>query len=148
MLRRSLFTTFALLLAASAGAPVASQAERSSRDSAGARAPAVIVVEMVEKGQYGMAFSPVRVTARAGDTLRFVQRGRAPHNVVFKSAPAGTELSALGAAREGPLLARPGESYDVVLDGRFAPGKWVYVCAPHEVLGMAGIVYLEGSPKP
>ena len=112
-------------------------------DTPAARGPAVIRVEMVENGPYGMAFAPVRATARIGDTLRFVQRGRAPHNVVFKSGPGGADPDALGAARQGPLLARGGDTYDVVLDGRFQPGKWVYVCTPHEVLGMAGIVNVQ-----
>ena len=110
-------------------------------DSAGGR---VVVVQMVERGQYGMAFDPVRVTARIGDTLRFVQRGRLPHNVAFRSVPEGT---ALGGAAVGPYLERPGATYDVALDSRFHPGKHVYVCTPHEVLGMAGILYLESSAR-
>jgi plastocyanin len=132
------------LAAAATTRPVAAQTPAAPppgrADSAAGRSPGVIRVEMVENGPYGMAFSPVRVTAQPGDTLRFVQRGRAPHNVVFKSGPPDADLAALGAARQGPLLWRVGETHDVVLDERFRPGRWVYVCAPHEVLGMAGIV--------
>ncbi len=32
-------------------------------------------------------------------------------------------------------------------DQRFAIGKHVYVCTPHEVLGMAGIIYVVDEPK-
>jgi len=110
-------------------------------ESLGAR---VVVVQMVERGPYGMAFDPVRATARLGDTLRFVQRGRLPHNVAFRSVPQGTRL---GEAAVGPLLERQGATYDVVLDSRFQPGKHVYVCTPHEVLGMAGILYVTASAR-
>jgi plastocyanin len=103
-----------------------------------------VIVQMVERGPYGMAFEPVRVTARIGDTLRFVQRGRLPHNVAFRSVPEGTEL---GEASVGPYLERSGATYDLALDGRFHPGKHVYVCTPHEVLGMAGILYLAPAPR-
>jgi plastocyanin len=131
-----------VVLAAFPLAALAAQ-QNAAPQKAMPRAPAVVVIEMIDGGPYGMTFKPVRVTARLGDTLRYVQRGRAPHNVVFRSAPAGAELSALGDLREGPLLAQVGATYDVPLDARFAPGRWVYVCAPHEVLGMAGTVTVE-----
>ena len=135
----------ARLVVVLAALPVAALAaqQNAAPQKALPRAPAVVVIEMIDGGPYGMTFKPVRVTARLGDTLRYVQRGRAPHNVVFRSAPAGAELSALGDLREGPLLAQVGATYDVPLDARFAPGRWVYVCAPHEVLGMAGTVTVE-----
>jgi len=97
----------------------------------------VVDVSMIDGTSYGMRFDPVRVTVRRGDTLRFTQAGGMPHNVEFRSVPAGTEL---GAQEVGPFLKSRGETYDVVIDARFAPGKHVYVCTPHEVLGMAGIV--------
>jgi len=100
----------------------------------------VIVVQMVERVPYGIAFDPIRVHAQPGDTVRFVQAGRMPHNVEFKSVPAAVDL---GELRLGPTLTSVGQTYDVVIDGRFPPGKYVYVCSPHEVLGMAGIIYVE-----
>ena len=121
-------------------------AAMAARPAAAPRAASVVVIEMIDGGPYGMTFKPVRATARLGDTLRFVQRGRAPHNVVFRSAPPGADVATLGAAREGPLLAQAGATYDVALDERFAPGRWVYVCAPHEVLGMAGTVTIAAAP--
>ena len=95
---------------------------------------------MIDDSSYGMRFEPVRVRVRYGDTVRFVQAGRTPHNVEFKAAPAGTEL---GRQRVGPLLTRRGEAYEVVIDRRFAVGKHLYVCTPHEVLGMAGLLYVS-----
>jgi plastocyanin len=97
----------------------------------------VVDVAMIDGTSYGMRFDPVRVTVRRGDTLRFTQKGGMPHNVDFRSVPAGTRL---GAQQVGPLLKSRGETYEVVIDARFAAGKHVYVCTPHEVLGMAGIV--------
>jgi plastocyanin len=121
-------------------------AATAARPAAAPRAATVVVIEMIDGGPYGMTFKPVRATARLGDTLRFIQRGRAPHNVVFKSAPPGADVATLADAREGPLLAQVGATYDVALDGRFVPGRWVYVCAPHEVLGMAGTVTIAAAP--
>ena len=102
--------------------------------------PGVIVVQMVERVPYGIAFDPIRVHAQPRDTVRFVQAGRMPHNVEFKSIPAATDL---GELRLGPMLTSVGQTYDVVIDARFPPGKYVYVCTPHEVLGMAGIIYVD-----
>ncbi|PYO97944.1 MAG: hypothetical protein E6K55_14160 [Gemmatimonadetes bacterium] len=106
--------------------------------------PRVIVVRMVERVPYGIAFDPVRVSAQPGDTVRFVQAGGMPHNVEFRSVPMAADL---GELRVGPMLVSVGQTYDVVIDGRFPPGKYVYVCTPHEVLGMAGIIYVEERPR-
>lgn len=99
-------------------------------------------VDMVERGQYGLAFDPQRLTAQLGDTIRFVQRGGLPHNVRFRSTPDGVELAE---AEESPMLTAPGDVWDLLLDRRFRPGKYFYVCVPHEVMGMAGILYVQGT---
>jgi plastocyanin len=126
----------------------ASPALGAAQDSAAASAPAdrsrVHVVAMVERGQYGIAFDPQRTTASLGDTVRFVQRGALPHNVMFRSAPNGAEL---GSALQGPLLTSPGATYDIVLDRRFVPGKYLFVCVPHETMGMAGLLYVEAAAR-
>jgi plastocyanin len=96
----------------------------------------VITVRMVD-GVYAMAYDPPRVTAVQGDTVRFVQAGRLPHNVEFRSVPAGVDLGDLA---KGPFIEKTGATYDVVIDARFQPGRYVYVCTPHEVMGMAGII--------
>ena len=97
----------------------------------------MITVRAVDGGPYAMAFEPTRVTAAPGDTVRFVQAGRLPHNVEFRSAPQGVSLDELP---KGPFLERMGSTYDVVIAERFRPGKYVYVCTPHEVMGMAGVI--------
>ncbi len=104
----------------------------------------VIVVQAVDGTSYGMRFEPVRITVQPGDTVRFLQAGGLPHNVEFKSTPDGT---ALGGERVGPLLYKRGETYDLVIDQRFAIGKHMYVCTPHEALGMAGLIYVSERPK-
>jgi plastocyanin len=120
---------FALLV----GAGVAHRTPES------APAGRVVDVAMIDGASYGMRFDPVRVTVRRGDTLRFTQAGGMPHNVEFHSVPDGTDL---GTQRVGPYLESRGQTYDLVIDARFVAGKHVYVCTPHEVLGMAGIVYV------
>jgi plastocyanin len=113
-----------------------------AQDAPGAR---VHVIAMVERGQYGIAFEPQRTFAAPGDTLRFVQQGALPHNVQFRSAPAG---AALGDGIESPMLTDRGGTFEVVLDGRFVPGKYHFVCVPHEAIGMAGLLYVEAPVPP
>jgi len=109
-----------------------------------AAAPHTVIVRMIDQGPYGMAFDPTRVTVHRGDTVRFVQAGNLPHDVEFKSVPEGTDL---GALRSGPNLKTRGETYDIVIDQRFEAGKHVYVCTPHDVLGMAGVIYVVDEPR-
>ena len=106
--------------------------------------PRVIIVRMVERVPYGIAFEPARISAQPGDTVRFVQAGGMPHNVEFRSIPAAVDL---GELRVGPMLVTIGQTYDIVIDGRFLPGKYVYVCTPHEGFGMAGIIYVEEGAR-
>src|SRR6058998_1244084 len=67
------------------GSPVGAQ-------SAPPASPHVIVVHMVERLPYGIAFYPFRVTARLGDTLWLVQLGVIPHNVEFRRGPTAADL--------------------------------------------------------
>ena len=103
-----------------------------------------VTVRMIDQGLYGMAFDPTRVTVHRGDMVRFVQAGNLPHNVEFKSVPQRTDL---GVSRIGRDLKAWGETYSIVIDQRFAAGKHVYVCTSHEVLGMAGIIYVADESK-
>ena len=54
-----------------------------------------IVVKMVDKSATKFAFEPATIQARPGDVIRFIQTGNNPHNVDFKSTPAGVELGDL-----------------------------------------------------
>ena len=127
-----------LLVGVSGGSRASAQEAPAARGPAN---PRTYVVAMVERGQYGIAFEPQRTRARSGDTVRFVQQGALPHNVLFRSVPAGARL---GNAAESRLLTKLGETYDLVLDARFPPGKYLFVCVPHETLGMAGLLYVDG----
>jgi plastocyanin len=104
----------------------------------------VHVIAMVERGPYGIAFEPLRTHAAPGDTVRFLQRGALPHNALFRSVPVGAEL---GWAIESPMLSTLGATYDLVIDRRFVPGKYHFVCVPHETLGMAGLLYVDVAPS-
>lgn len=115
-----------------------------AQDSAVAKRPTLHLVAMVERGQYGIAFEPMRTYAVSGDTVRFMQKGALPHNVLFRSGPPGARVDSLGS----PMLSEAGASWDVVLDSRFVPGKYHFVCVPHETMGMAGLLYVEVSAAP
>lgn len=104
--------------------------------------PGVVVVEMIDKSPTEFAFEPARITVQPGDTVRFVQKGAMPHNVEFKGAPGGAELDGV---RMGPFLTRPDETWDLVVDDRFLPGEYPFVCTPHQFLGMTGLLRVEAA---
>lgn len=101
-------------------------------------APAhVIVVKMVEISSTQYAFQPATITAQPGDTVRFVQASTVPHNVSFRSHPASAKL---GDAAVGPYLTNQGDTYNLVIDGRFPAGTYKFACDPHEMMGMTGVL--------
>jgi len=105
-----------------------------------------IVIEMVTKsGGASFAFKPAEVTAQHGDTLRFVNDAVMPHNIHFKTHPAGARITDI---EVGPCVTAKGQTYDVVIDGRFTPGRYEFVCDPHEALGMRGVLTVTGAPAP
>ena len=132
-----------IAIAALALATLAAAGSATAQSPRTAGAPRMHVIAMVERGQYGIAFEPLRTTAAPGDTLRFEQQGALPHNVRFKSTPPGATFDA---PLESPMLTTRGATFDVILDRRFAPGKYHFVCVPHETLGMAGLLYVEALP--
>lgn len=97
--------------------------------------PQTIIVKMVDKSTGQWRFEPADIEVRVGDTVRFVQEDFVPHNVEFTSSPKGSQIEAI---RIGPFLMAKGETYDVVVDGRFVEGTYKYVCTPHAPLGMKG----------
>lgn len=105
----------------------------------------VVVVKLVMRsGSVPFAFEPASATVQRGDTLRFVEDAGVMHNVHFKSHPDGARL---GAAATGPYLTNKGQTYNLVIDGRFTDGKYEFVCDPHEMLGMHGVLTVETAPK-
>lgn len=103
----------------------------------------VVEVKMLDDGGK-MRFEPATVQVRRGDVVRFVQGGTMPHNVQFvrNRAPAGVDL---GDAWTGPILAKPGEVYEVPIDDRFQDGEYGYLCTPHAAMGMKGVIRVSGG---
>ena len=113
------------------------------RARADADAGRVIIVRMLDDGG-SFRYEPAKVRVRRGDIVRFEQAGAMPHNVEFvrNTVPAGVDLA--GAWMSSFLVAR-GETYDVVIDERFADGAYDYVCSPHAPMGMAGVIEVSGE---
>jgi len=90
-------------------------------------------------------FVPARVTARAGDVLRFKVSSGAPHNVAFEGGQLSpTAHDALNAAMpnrtgdlSGPILDRVGAEYRLVVPA-LSPGTYRFFCTPHRVYDMVG----------
>ena len=99
----------------------------------------VVIVETVEVSATSYRFEPAAVTVHPGDTVRFVQTSAMPHNVEFTKTATGSRL---GAARVGPFLTAPNQTYDVVIDTRFPSGQYRYICTPHVSLGMRGAIFV------
>jgi len=115
----------------------------SALAQAGAPATAgrIITVRMVDRSATEYAFEPAEITARPGDVIRFVQTSATmPHNVEFRTPPAGSNL---GAARSGPLIMQQNQVYELSIDARFVAGTYAFVCTPHEALGMRGTLTIQ-----
>lgn len=103
----------------------------------------LITVHLIDKPNGQFAFDPANIDAQRGDTVRFIQTSSAPHNVSFRTHPKGANL---GDAAVGPYLINKGQTYDLVIDARFADGAYTFVCDPHESVGMRGALTV-GPPK-
>jgi plastocyanin len=108
-----------------------------------ARGPHTIVVKLVDKGgAIPYAFEPAIAVAQRGDTVRFIETAGVMHNVHFTKQARGANL---GRAAAGPYLTTKGQTYDVVIDGRFAEGTYEYVCDPHAAIGMKGTLVVKSA---
>lgn len=123
-----MFSAAAMTAAAWTQAPIADEA------------PQVHVVKMIDVSATEYVFEPKELTVKKGDTVRFEQTSSTPHNVEFRELPDGSDP---GDQKMGPYLNAPGETYDVVIDDRFAEGVHNYVCTPHEFMGMTGSITVE-----
>jgi manganese oxidase len=135
------------------------------RDSVGRRAPLLLgvlavallqascgagpqqrVVEVMIHDDGGrMRFEPEHVEVRHGDVVRWIMGNTTmPHNVEFvrNAAPAGVDL---GDRWTGAFMSQPGETYEVLIDDRFAEGSYSYVCTPHISMGMAATLTVVGG---
>lgn len=103
-------------------------------------APRTVVVKAVDISPTEYKFDPAEITVSPGDTIRFEQTSAMPHNVEFKAVPVGTKL---GDVKVGPFLTKPGDSYVIAVDSRFAAGVHNFVCTPHEAFGMKGTITVK-----
>jgi plastocyanin len=126
------------------------------------RAPAVIAIaalmssyRAVEKKEIQLdnnRFSPSVITARAGDTLAFINGRGGPHNVQFADDSLNDDAHRLIDAamperkkqpwsREiplaSPLLVLNGDTYKIVVPA-LTPGRYRFFCTPHLMGGMRG----------
>ena len=108
-----------------------------------AKGPKTIVVKMIDKSPTEFGFEPANITANPGDVIKFVQTSTTPHNIDFKTTPAGVDL---GAQKTGPFLTSPNATYEITLDAKFAKGTYSFVCTPHEAMGMKG-TFTVGEAK-
>jgi plastocyanin len=106
-------------------------------DVFGAAVDPVVEVKMVDLSATKFVFEPAEIEVQRGQTVRFVMTGLIPHNVEFKEVPGGTDL---GDAMVGPFLLQKGDTYEITIDDRFGIGEHRYICTPHEVMGMKGII--------
>jgi plastocyanin len=116
---------------------------RANGQNAPSASPHMIVVKLVEKGgamPYG--FEPATTVAQRGDTVRFIEAAGVMHNVHFTKQAPGAKL---GGAATGPYLTTKGQTYDLVIDARFAAGRYEFVCEPHEAIGMKGTLVVKSG---
>ena len=114
---------------------------RANGQTASSPGPHMIVVKLVQKGgAIPYAFEPALAVAQRGDTVRFIEGAGVMHNVHFTKQAPGAKL---GRAATGPYLTTKGQTYDLVIDGRFAEGTYEYVCQPHEAIGMKGTLVVK-----
>lgn len=131
-----------LLIPASLVAMLALSA-RANGQNAAPPGPHTIVVKLVDKGgATPYAFEPAIAIAQRGDTVRFIEGAGVMHNVHFTKQPPGAKL---GATAMGPYLTTKGQTYDVVIDKRFAEGTYEYVCDPHAAIGMKGTLVVKSG---
>jgi len=100
----------------------------------------VVVVEMLPSLQ----FSPREVTIRVGDAVEWRNAGTHVHTVTADPARAHDPTRVIlppGAAPfdSGPIAA--GGVYRYVFR---TPGRYQYICGPHEDQGMMGTVHVAG----
>ena len=89
-------------------------------------------VRMLNSGKDGtMVFEPGFLRVAKGDTVKFVKVDPS-HNSAAVIVPAGAT----------PWKGKPDEEVSVKLDQE---GVYVYVCDPHKVMGMAGVIQV-GKP--
>ena len=116
---------------------------RRSRPAAGATsAPAPAVeIEMTNR----LLFSPDTVRIRSGETVLWRNSSMLPHTVTADASKAAAAKNVVL-----PVGAEPFDSGNIDAGGSYSytfsvPGTYQYVCLPHELAGMIGVVVVEGG---
>lgn len=101
--------------------------------------PVAAIVEMSD----ALAFQPQSVTVRVGDTVEWRTVGRHAHTVTTDARR--TDQPGLVEIPPGaePFDSGPISTRDVFRYTFSVPGRYVYVCNPHEGEGMIGEVIVE-----
>ncbi len=133
-----------------AGTPVASPVACAATPAA-SPGPAIVVQTIYdptakEAGEQ-LRFDPPQVTIKAGQTITWRNESQMPHtatcdpaqNPVEKSHPEYIELPA-GAEPWGSEMLQPGDSYSHTFT---VPGEYKYICIPHVMSGMRGVITVE-----
>ena len=93
-----------------------------------------VVLEMLNKRDDGekMVFSEDVVKVDVGDTIKWLATNKG-HNVEFIAGPDGATLPP-----------KSGLNKDVSVKFE-KPGVYLYICTPHKVMGMIGLVVVGGD---
>ncbi len=109
----------------------------------GATAPAAaqetVVVEMTQD----LKFQPETVTISVGDTVEWRNTSNLPHTATFdpeKASDADNVVLAEGVDPFGFGNLSSGENFSHTFE---TPGRYQYVCLPHEMAGMIGELIVE-----
>jgi plastocyanin len=97
------------------------------------------IIEIVEP----LDFSPAEITIAPGDTVTWVNNTDVVHTSTadpeLAEDPNNVQLPE-GAETWHSGNIEPGEEYSVTLD---VPGTYMYICYPHELAGMLGVIIVE-----
>jgi plastocyanin len=78
------------------------------------------------------------VTAKKGDTVRFITDGKTVHNVSF---PPAENAGKTNLPAPSPFLTTPNQTYDLVVN--MDPGTYHFQCDPHAAMGMKGTLTVQ-----
>ncbi|HEX6107625.1 MAG TPA: plastocyanin/azurin family copper-binding protein [Gemmatimonadales bacterium] len=117
-------------------APGAPPGEAAAPAAAPPATGKVIEVKMISEGAKNY-FEPSEIEAKQGDRLKLVLVSGV-HNMAWPPAknPAGVDLP-----DTTEMLQLPGQEVEVPIT--MPPGKYNFVCVPHEAIGMVGTLEVE-----
>ena len=119
-----------------AAAPAAEAPAATAPAAAPAAQGNVIEVHMVTTpdGSAGR-FEPANVSAKKGDTVRFITDGKAAHNVSF---PPAENAGKSNLPAPSPYVTTAGQTVDVPVN--MDAGTYNFQCDPHSTMGMKGVL--------